>query len=81
MPKKIRELKQIVNQEGFILQKGRGKGSHSYWIHPDLPSTPLTIPGRDSDDAPRYLEHQVNKVIQSLDNLKEDIDDESNDES
>jgi predicted RNA binding protein YcfA (HicA-like mRNA interferase family) len=66
MPKKIRELKQTVNQSGFILQKRRGKGSHSYWIHPLLPSLPLTIPGKDGDDAPKYLEQQIGKALQAL---------------
>jgi predicted RNA binding protein YcfA (HicA-like mRNA interferase family) len=72
MPKKVRELKQSVNQSGFVLQKKRGKGSHSYWIHPLLPSMPLTIPGKDGDDAPRYLEKQVEEALQALKRIQED---------
>ena len=56
MPKKIRELKAIVAKVGYLLQAGRGKGSHTYWKHPLLPEEPLTIPGKDGDDAPLYLE-------------------------
>jgi predicted RNA binding protein YcfA (HicA-like mRNA interferase family) len=74
MPKKIREIKQIANQAGFILQKKRGKGSHSYWIHPLIPSTPLTIPGKDGDDAPRYLEKELSQALQTLENLQGEND-------
>jgi predicted RNA binding protein YcfA (HicA-like mRNA interferase family) len=85
MPKKIRELKQNLSKAGFVLQKGRGKGSHTYWIHPDL-ELPLIIPGKDGDDTPRYLEQQVNKALQLLATIEEDeendsSDDDSNDKS
>ena len=78
MPKKIRELKQNLSKAGFVLQKGRGKGSHSYWIHPAL-SSPLIMPGKDGDDAPIYLERQVNKALQLLTALEEEENNESND--
>jgi predicted RNA binding protein YcfA (HicA-like mRNA interferase family) len=85
MPKKVRELKQYLSKAGFVLQKGRGKGSHTYWIHPDLES-PLIMPGKDGDDAPIYLERQVNKALQLLAILEEEKEndssnDDSNDES
>ena len=85
MPKRVRELKQYLSKAGFVLQKGRGKGSHTYWLHPDLES-PLIMPGKDGDDAPVYLERQVNKALQLLAIIEEDknndfSDDESNDES
>jgi predicted RNA binding protein YcfA (HicA-like mRNA interferase family) len=70
MPKRIREIKQIARQAGFILQKGRGKGSHTYWIHPKIPSIPLTIPGQDGDDAPRYLEKELIQALKALENLQ-----------
>ena len=78
MPKKIRELKQNLSKAGFVLQKGRGKGSHSYWIHPAL-SLPLIMPGKDGDDAPIYLERQVNKALQLLAKLEEEENNDSND--
>ena len=85
MPKKVRELKQYLSKAGFVLQKGRGKGSHTYWIHPDL-ELPLIMPGKDGDDAPVYLERQVNKALQLLATIEEDknndsSNDDSNDES
>jgi predicted RNA binding protein YcfA (HicA-like mRNA interferase family) len=76
MPKKIREVKQIASQAGFILQKKRGKGSHSYWVHPLIPRIPLTIPGKDGDDAPKYIEHKLAQALQALADLEENQDDE-----
>jgi predicted RNA binding protein YcfA (HicA-like mRNA interferase family) len=78
MPKKIREIKQNLSKAGFVLQKGRGKGSHTYWIHPDL-ELPLIIPGKDGDDAPRYLEQQINKALQLLATLEEEENNDTND--
>jgi predicted RNA binding protein YcfA (HicA-like mRNA interferase family) len=63
MPKKIRELKGIVAKVGYLLQAGRGKGSHTYWKHP------LTIPGKDGDDAPLYLEKNIQRVLKKLEEL------------
>jgi predicted RNA binding protein YcfA (HicA-like mRNA interferase family) len=75
MPKKIREIKQLASQFGFVLQKKRGKGSHSYWLHPLIPSIPLTIPGKDGDDAPRYIEQKLAQALQALKNLEDNSDD------
>ncbi|MFM6318806.1 MAG: type II toxin-antitoxin system HicA family toxin [Dolichospermum sp.] len=55
MPKKIRELKQMLQKAGFTLLSKRGKGSHSYWIHPLLPK-PVVLSGKDSKDAKPYQE-------------------------
>ncbi len=33
MPKKIRELKEMLRQSGFTQRPG--KGSHTNWTHPD----------------------------------------------
>jgi predicted RNA binding protein YcfA (HicA-like mRNA interferase family) len=76
MPKKIRELKAIVAKVGYVLQAGRGKGSHTYWKHPLLPEEPLTIPGKDGDDAPLYLEKNIQRVLKKL----EDIESEEGEE-
>ncbi|MBE9182889.1 type II toxin-antitoxin system HicA family toxin [Oculatella sp. LEGE 06141] len=70
MPKKIRELKQAVRKAGFELLPGRGKGSHTMWQHPLMPA-PLVIPGKDGDDAPRYLEKEVERALQQLKELEE----------
>lgn len=55
MPRKIRELKAQLTREGFIYLPKRGKGSHERWRHPLLKKT-ITIPGKDGDDVPLYLE-------------------------
>lgn len=72
MPKKIRELKAMVAKAGYILQPGRGKGSHTYWKHPLLPEEPLTIPGKDGDDAPLYLEKNIQRILKSLEDFEND---------
>ncbi|GJD20129.1 YcfA family protein [Rivularia sp. IAM M-261] len=62
MPRKIREFKAEIEREGFIYLPKRGKGSHERWRHPLLRKT-LTIPGKDGDGVPRYLERIVTKTI------------------
>jgi predicted RNA binding protein YcfA (HicA-like mRNA interferase family) len=71
MPRKIRELKAQISREGFVNLLGRGKGSHERWRHPLLSKT-LTIPGKDGDDVPRYLEKQLTQLLVELEKLKED---------
>ena len=73
MPRKIRELKAQIVREGFIYLPKRGKGSHQRWRHPLLEKT-LTIPGKDGDDVPLYLEKQLAKLFIILQKLKEDKD-------
>ena len=75
MPRKIREFKAQIAGEGFIYLPKRGKGSHERWRHPMLGKT-LTIPGKDGDDVPLYLENQLKKLLTALSALieKEDID-------
>ncbi len=77
MPKKIRELKQILRKSGFT--EIVGKGSHTNWTHPNYVGK-LTISGQDSADAKRYQEKDVNLAIQEVSQateLEED-DDEIN---
>ena len=78
MPKKVRELKAMVKKAGYILQPGRGKGSHTFWKHPLLPEEPLTIPGQDGDDAPLYLERAIQRVLKKIEEIEiqENEDDE-----
>jgi predicted RNA binding protein YcfA (HicA-like mRNA interferase family) len=73
MPRKIRELKAQIAQEGFIYLPKRGKGSHERWRHPLLGKT-MTIPGQDGDDVPLYLEKQLAKLLAALEELAEDKD-------
>jgi predicted RNA binding protein YcfA (HicA-like mRNA interferase family) len=63
MPKKIRELKQILRKSGFT--ETAGKGSHTNWTHPSYTGK-LTVSGRDSDDAKRYQEKDVDLAIKEI---------------
>jgi predicted RNA binding protein YcfA (HicA-like mRNA interferase family) len=73
VPRKIRELKSQIKREGFVYLPKRGKGSHERWQHPLLRKT-LTVPGKDGDDVPFYLEKQLAKLLTALKELREDED-------
>jgi predicted RNA binding protein YcfA (HicA-like mRNA interferase family) len=73
MPRKIRELKAEIARAGFVYLPKRGKGSHERWQHPLIKKT-LTIPGKDGDDVPLYLEKQLAKLLTELEKLREDGD-------
>ncbi|MBN3951825.1 MAG: type II toxin-antitoxin system HicA family toxin [Nostoc sp. NMS7] len=70
MLKKIRELKAILLKAGFVYRPA--KGSHTFWTHLLIPDEPVTIGGKDGDDAPRYLEKQVNRVLKQLGEIEEE---------
>jgi predicted RNA binding protein YcfA (HicA-like mRNA interferase family) len=63
MPKKIRELKQMLRQSGFT--QIPGKGSHTNWIHP-LYHGKVTISGKDGADAKPYQEKEVKQAIEKV---------------
>lgn len=69
MPKKIRELKSLLLKAGFVYRSA--KGSHSRWYHPLLPADPITISGKDGDDAKAYLEKEVNQKLSKLQTIQE----------
>jgi len=71
MPRKIRDLKAQIAREGFVYLHKRGKGSHERWRHPLLRKT-LTIPGKDGDDVPLYLEKQLATLLNLLEKLREE---------
>ena len=73
MPRKIREFKAQIARQGFIYLPKRGKGSHERWQHPLIKKN-LTIPGKDGDDVPIYLEKQPTKILIELQQLKENED-------
>jgi predicted RNA binding protein YcfA (HicA-like mRNA interferase family) len=68
VPKKIRQIKAILKEAGFTARAG--KGSHSNWKHPLLPSV-ITIGRRDGEDAPRYLERQVEAALAKLKKIED----------
>ena len=74
MPKKIRELKNLLLQSGFTHKPA--KGSHSKWIHPKL-SKSIIIAGKDSSDAKQYLEKQINEAIAELNKIETEEKEES----
>jgi predicted RNA binding protein YcfA (HicA-like mRNA interferase family) len=69
MPKKIRELKQMLVRANFT--EIPGKGSHTNWIHP-LYAGKLTVSGKDSSDAKRYQEKDVQQAIQEVEEKQRD---------
>lgn len=69
MPKKIRELKQMLQKVGFISRTGRG--SHTNWFHP-LYSGRITISGKDGSDAKKYLEKKILKAIEEVERKRRD---------
>ena len=70
MPKKIRELKSLLKKAGFIYRSA--KGSHARWYHPLLPSDPITISGKDGDDAKLYIEKEVTEKLAKLKSIQEE---------
>ena len=73
MPKKIRELKKLLQKAGFVLLPKRGKGSHSYWIHKLLPK-PIVLSGKDGGDAKPYQEQRVTEALKAIEQLKREED-------
>ncbi len=71
MVKKVRELKQILQQAGFSLLPKRGKGSHSYWEHPLL-AKPVILSGKDSNDCRPYQEKDVLIALKDLQQISEE---------
>ncbi len=63
MPKKIRELKQLLRKSKF--QEVPGKGSHTNWIHPAYTGK-ITVSGKNSADAKPYQEKEVLGAIQEV---------------
>ncbi len=55
----------MLQKAGFILLPKRGKGSHSYSIHPLL-ARPLVLSGQDSQDAKSYQEKDVISSIKEV---------------
>ena len=62
MPKKVRELISMLERAGFI-NRG-GKGSHRNYLHPS--GVKITISGKPGNDALKYQEKEVKKVISEV---------------
>ncbi|MEB3213382.1 MAG: type II toxin-antitoxin system HicA family toxin [Leptolyngbyaceae bacterium] len=69
MPRKIRELKQMLRKAGF--QERPGKGSHTNWIHP-LYLGKITVAGKDGADAKPYQEKEILSAILKVESRQHD---------
>ncbi len=69
MPKKIRELKQLLHQAGF--SELPGKGSPTNWVH-SLYAGKITVSGKDGADAKRYQEKEVQAAIEAVTEREQD---------
>jgi predicted RNA binding protein YcfA (HicA-like mRNA interferase family) len=64
MPNKIRELKQMLRQAGWIEVAGGGKGSHTKWSH-SVSAYKVILSGRDGEDAKPYQERDVKAAVRN----------------
>ncbi len=58
----------MLRKAGFSSRPG--KGSHTVWIHPALPSDELTLSGGDGEDAKPYQEKDVRKILRKLNEVQ-----------
>ncbi len=63
MPRKIRQLIHDLEKAGFT-DRG-GKGSHRNFFHP-LCSLPVTISGKEGEDAKHYQEKAVRQALKEV---------------
>jgi predicted RNA binding protein YcfA (HicA-like mRNA interferase family) len=61
VPRKVRELIRDLEQAGFLNRGGRG--SHRNFVHPNV-ERPVTISGKEGDDALQYQERAVRLAIE-----------------
>ncbi|MBI4374493.1 MAG: type II toxin-antitoxin system HicA family toxin [Deltaproteobacteria bacterium] len=63
MPRKVRDLIRQLKKAGFV-DRG-GKGSHRNFLHPRYPF-PVTISGREGDDAKQYQERAIQQALKGV---------------
>jgi predicted RNA binding protein YcfA (HicA-like mRNA interferase family) len=68
MPPKIRQLRTALARAGFISRSA--KGSHTYWEHSKYADLYITISGQDGDDAQKYQERDVRKLLKEVERRK-----------
>ena len=61
MPRKVRELIRDLERAGFVNRGGRG--SHRNFVHPNV-ARPVTISGKEGDDALQYQERAVRLAVE-----------------
>ena len=47
-PQKRRNLAKALRENGLEEHPDRGKGSHTFWVHPDDPTRETTVPGDET---------------------------------
>ena len=67
MPKKVRELKNLLRRAGF--KESSDKGSHTKWSHPLLLEK-IVLSGKDGSDAKPYQEKDIRKALKRLKDIK-----------
>ncbi len=65
MPRKVRDLIRDLDQAGFYLVKGQGKGDHRKYRHPALQGS-LILDGKPGADAKPYQEKQLSQAIRRI---------------
>ena len=65
MPRKIRELVKDLQDAGFWLVPGAGKGPHRKFAHANYEGA-VTLSGQDGEDAKKYQEKQVRQAIEEV---------------
>ncbi len=61
MPRKVRDLIRNLEKAGFV-DRG-GKGEHRNFVHPNV-TKPITISGKEGDDAKHYQEKAMRLAIE-----------------
>lgn len=64
MPLKVKKLKAALAKAGFSQRPG--KGSHTFWTHPDIPAETITVSGNDGEDAKSYQVRDVRNALKLL---------------
>jgi len=60
----IRQLKAALSKAVFLWCPG--KGSHTFWAHPNLPGEEVTLSGNDGEDARPYQIKDVRNALRKL---------------
>jgi predicted RNA binding protein YcfA (HicA-like mRNA interferase family) len=63
MPRKVRELRADLQRVGYVRQPQRGKGSHTWWVHPSVQGYAVNLAGQDGADAKVYQERAVREAL------------------
>lgn len=59
MPRKVKEVIKLLEENGWYELTGRGKGSHRFYRHKEKGG--ITVPGHPGDDMPLGTENSILK--------------------